>query len=95
MYGYCTVIVQSVPRRMLCNKILQYIKCLCDLFLAPCVEVNVQHATCHFSYVYVYAFSSVGIATDYGQDGPGSNPGGDEIFRPPRPALGPTQPPVQ
>ena len=31
--------------------------------------------------------SSVGIATDYGLDGPGSNPGGDEIFRPSRPAL--------
>ena len=27
--------------------------------------------------------------------GPVSNPGEDEIFRPPRPALGPTQPPVQ
>jgi len=25
--------------------------------------------------------SSVGIATDYGLDGPVSNPGGDEIFR--------------
>jgi hypothetical protein len=25
--------------------------------------------------------SSVGIATDYGLDGPGLNPGGDEIFR--------------
>ena len=35
--------------------------------------------------------SSVGIATDYGLDGPGSNPGEDEIFRPSRPALGPTQ----
>ena len=39
--------------------------------------------------------SSVGIATDYRLDGPGSNPGGDEIFRPSRPALGPTQPPVK
>ena len=39
--------------------------------------------------------SSVGIATDYGLDGPGSNPGGEEIFRTSRPALGPTQPPVQ
>jgi len=38
---------------------------------------------------------SVGIATDYGLDGLGSNPGGDEIFRPSRPALGPTQPPVK
>ena len=33
--------------------------------------------------------SSVGIATDYGLNGPGSNPGGDEIRRPYRPALGP------
>ena len=39
--------------------------------------------------------SSVGIATDYGLDGPGSNPGGDKIFRPSRPALGPTQLPVK
>ena len=39
--------------------------------------------------------SSVGIATDLGLDGPGSNPGGDEIFRPSRPALRPTQPPVK
>ena len=39
--------------------------------------------------------SSVGIATDYGLDGPGSNPVGDEIFRPSRPDLGTTQPPVK
>jgi len=39
--------------------------------------------------------SSVGIATDYGLGILGSNSGGDEIFRPSRPALGPTQPPVQ
>jgi len=39
--------------------------------------------------------SLAGIATDYGLDGPGSNPGGDEIFRPSRPALGPNQPPVK
>ena len=39
--------------------------------------------------------SLVGIATDYGLDGPGSNTGGDEIFRPSRPALGPTQHPVK
>jgi len=38
---------------------------------------------------------SVGIATDYGLEDPGSNPGGDEIFRPSRPALGPNQPPVK
>jgi hypothetical protein len=34
-------------------------------------------------------------ATDHGLDGLGSNPGGDEIFRPSRPALGPTHPPVK
>ena len=39
--------------------------------------------------------SSVGIAPDYGLDGPGSNPSGDEIFRPSRLVLGPTQPPVK
>jgi len=38
---------------------------------------------------------SVGIANDDGLEGPESNPGGDEIFRPPRPALWPTQPPVK
>jgi len=39
--------------------------------------------------------SSVGIATDYGLDGPGSNPGGDEIFCQYRPAMGHTEPPVK
>ena len=37
---------------------------------------------------------SVGIATELRAGGPGSNPGEDEVFRPSRPALGPTQPPV-
>ena len=46
----------------------------------------------HFCYVLG---SSVGIATEYGLDGPGSNPGGDEIFCPSRLTLGPTQPPVK
>ena len=39
--------------------------------------------------------SSVGIATDHGLDGPGSNPGGIEVFLSFRPVLGPTQPPVK
>jgi len=44
--------------------------------------------------------SSVGIATDYGMDGPGWTvrdriPVGTRFFRPSIPALGPTQPPVQ
>jgi len=43
----------------------------------------------------VFLIISVGIATDYGLEAPGSNPGGDEIFLPSRPALGPTQPPIK
>ena len=39
--------------------------------------------------------SLVGIATDYGLDVLGSNPGGDEIFHLSRLALGPTQSPVK
>ena len=35
------------------------------------------------------------LATDYGLDGPGIESRWGEIFRPSRPALGPTQPPVQ
>ena len=39
--------------------------------------------------------SSVGIATEYGPDGPRIESRWDEIFRPSRPVLGPTQPPAQ
>jgi hypothetical protein len=38
---------------------------------------------------------SVGIETDYGLDGPRIESRWGEIFRPSRPALSPTQPPVQ
>jgi len=52
-----------------------------------------------YIYIHIYIYngpgSSVGIANDYGLDGPRSNPDGDEIFRPSRPALGPTQLPVK
>jgi len=53
-----------------------------------------------FKYIYIYSYirgpgSSVGIETDYGLDDPGSNPGGDEIFRPFTPALGHAQPPIK
>ena len=54
-----------------------------------------------YTYIHIYIYTyinayicgpgrSVGIVTDYGLDGPGSNPGRDEIFCPSRPALGPT-----
>ena len=45
--------------------------------------------------IYSGPGSSICIATDYGLDAPGSNPGGDEIFHLSRPAIGPTQPPVK
>jgi len=45
-----------------------------------------------FSEVLSYMY---GPGSSVGLDGPGSNPGGDEIFRPSRPAVGPTQPPVK
>jgi hypothetical protein len=48
-----------------------------------------------FSTVLSLTGSSVGIATDYGLDGSGIESRWGEIFRPSRPALGPTQPPVQ
>jgi len=47
-------------------------------------------------YMYVYVGgpgSSGGIATDYGMGDPGLNRSGDEIFRPSRRALRPTQSP--
>jgi len=46
-------------------------------------------------YYYCGPGGSVGIATDYGLDGPGSNPGEDDIFQPFKPSLRPTQPPVK
>jgi len=60
---------------------------LCKEEVAVCCEICTEHVS--------GPSSSVGIATDYGLDGPGSNPGWDEIFRPSRPALGPTQAPVE
>ena len=42
-----------------------------------------------------WAGSSVGIATDYGLEGPGTESRWGDIFGPPRRALEPTQPPVQ
>jgi hypothetical protein len=69
--------------------------------IAVCSEIHVKHINVRRGQnvellaVKTQGGSSVGIATDYGLEGPGSNPDGDEIFRPSRPALGPTQPPVQ
>jgi len=46
-------------------------------------------------YIYHGLGSSVGIVTDHGLEGPELNPSEDEIFRPSRLALGPTQTPIK
>jgi len=64
------------------------------VYICVCIYLCMYVCICVYIYIYRYGpGSSVGIATDYGLEGPGSNPGRDEIFRPSRPALGPTQPP--
>ena len=61
----------------------------------PCREQKVISAGYTACIFHVYTSvtlcgqgSSVGIATDYGLNGPGSNSGGDEIFRTSRPGPG-------
>ena len=86
-----------------------YIRPICHNFsISVYTSIPLQLLFHILAWMYVYHFissssiiehswlgSSVGIATDYGLEGLGSNPGGDKIFRPSRPALGPTQPPVK
>ena len=56
------------------------------IFLHPIVFSSVAYlALTYFTTLYHTRRgpgSSVGTATDYGLDGSGSNPGGEEIFRP-------------
>jgi len=66
-------------------------------FLCLCIRNTYIYCIVYYK-LYIYNSgpgSPVGIVTDYGLDGPGSNPGGDEIFHPCGPGLGPTQPPVK
>ena len=69
-----------------------------EFYLGFTVKVE---STDTYIYIYIYSIcacgpgSSVVIATSYGLDGPGSNPGGDDIFCLSRSALGSTQPPVK
>jgi len=53
-------------------------------------SVKIQHTHTHI-YNHCGPGSSVGIATDYGLDGPGSNSDGDKVFRPSRSALQSTE----
>jgi len=66
--------------------------CIYDMYhiLLP-LGHTYESMDCKYIWTYMYVLvekhwqsglgSSVGIATDYGLDGPGSNPDGDEIFR--------------
>jgi len=57
---------------------------------------NIELSSWYTLYMYIYGPGrSVSITTAYGLDGTGSNPGGDEIFLPSKPALVLTQPPVK
>ena len=59
-----------------------------------CSSLSIRYTASIYYYYYYYyceSDSSVGVATDCGLGGPGSNRGGNEIFRPARPALGPIQ----
>ena len=55
--------------------------CVC-VCVCVCVYIYIYMCVCVCVCVCVWAGSSVCTATDYGLDGPGSNPVGDEIFRP-------------
>jgi len=89
MQGIYTYISETkyVPRKYSVGAIL--------LLLFMVLISLVPVLTLLYFYISTWPDSLLGIATDYGLDGPGSNTGGEEIFRPSRPALGPTQPPVQ
>ena len=87
-------------------KSLVYFERLCSLLqIWQCYSTNIilkntsrtGFLVSYFDDVILYCRgpgSSVGIATDYGLDGPGIKSWWGEIFRPSRPALGTTQPPV-
>ena len=53
------------------------------------------HSNASVVYYFVYLLIYVLQRLSYGLNGPGSNPGGNEVFHLSRPALGPTQPPVK
>ena len=92
---YCCVVPPSVQHS--CRQVPRY-----SLFYS---KLNYIYSRCRnqgFKFIfYIYPSllcgrgSSVSITNDYGLDGPGIESRWGEIFRPSRPVLGSTQPPVQ
>ena len=72
------------------EKLLYYIK----MYLWNLYKPTIIQSNTHLDVNYGPG-SSVGIATDYGLDGPGIESRWSEIFRPSIPALGAIQPPVK
>ena len=67
-----------------------------DISAEPSAFLRVKHLNTLVLLDPVGRDSSVGIATRYGLDGPGvESRWGRDFPHPSRPALGPTQPPVQ
>ena len=65
-----------------------------DILYVSCIWNHHRCSICHLPHDKMC--SVVGMATDCGLDGPGLNPGGGRYFpHLSRPALGPTNPPVQ
>ena len=79
----------TYPKCRKFSNVLTYVNCR-DNLTPLCLPPKFEGV-----FTYVVIFVSVGIATDYGLDGPGIETRWGEIFRPSRPALRPTQPPVQ
>ena len=75
--------------------------CVCVyvyLCMYVCVCMFMYVCVCMYIYICMCIYgpgSSVGIATDYGMDGPGIKSQWDEILHPSRPAHGPAHPSVQ
>ena len=57
-------------------------KSVCCKECAKPTNTQCGAAICYWYKMVCGPGSSVGIATDYGLEDPGSNPDGDEIFRP-------------
>ena len=61
------------------------------------IFINIYLLCIYYLFIYTRFVGTVAQSLkrlSYGLDCPVSNPGGDEVLSPSRPALGPTQPPV-